>query len=132
MSDQETFLPGHPSRAAPDEFAMSLRASRSTGIRRRRRPASEHLESRPQATGSVAAMKLAKLCRTTVGMFRATDAKEHRGVIPLCDTSPARWAQRSCMTAAVSRDIRGLTKDACGSKAWATLGTTTSSEPRQE
>ncbi|KAI7787559.1 hypothetical protein LA080_015781 [Diaporthe eres] len=67
-----------------------------------------------------------------VGMFRATDAKEHRGVIPLCDTSPARWAQRSCMTAAVSRDIRGLTKDACGSKAWATLGTTTSSEPRQE
>lgn len=77
-------------------------------------------------------MKLAKLCRTTVGMFRATDAKEHRGVIPLCDMSPARWAQRSCMTAAVSRDIRGLTKDACGSKAWATLGTTTSSEPRQQ
>lgn len=29
---------------------------------------------------------------------------------------PAGWARRLCMTAAVLRDIRGLTKDACGWK----------------
>lgn len=45
---------------------------------------------------------------------------------------PAGWGRRLCLTAAVSRDIRGLTKDAPAArkKALATLRTTTLKQAR--
>lgn len=122
MGDQGTYLSGYPPRAAPNMFAISSRASRSTDVQQRRRPASEQLEPQPQATDPVAAMTAAKLRRTTAGNVSGNRRQKNTGVISLCDLSPARWARRSCMTAAVSRDIRGLTKDACGWKALATPG----------